>query len=367
MLWLQIDAAVVSQHEHLWATTISFIKCHEFLSPAQTLQSGGSVAYTLIKDRPNFLPVPEGVKNALEQHEEENDWVRVNGAEYTAFESWNIEKITSDQLLSDKTLNEVKQMALSDYDVAAFAVKHDGTIDFLRLDYRFEKNESLEPSDTYVSFFVNNAKMEEIQNRPVTLTQEDMLALTLQQRPFQIPVVANHACDTDEFFNTLDPEWGILIGCGLPAAYDQHWEEIGDLDSGDDYGQIIETAEEKGYDNIYYDKQGKAYGIRPATRHYTPNGALVPRVDKDLAFHLMKRHVKDELSIESFGPNYWGAYPAEFFRTDWLEDVPGGNTNSHSAPLMVYDETHNAGWMEQFSTDTTVHTLVYLASWAFEL
>jgi len=81
----------------------------------------------------------------------------------------------------------------------------------------------------------------------------------------------------------------------------------------------------------------------------------------------MKRHVKDESSIGSFGPNYWGPYPAEFFRVDWLEGVPGGNTNSHSAPLMVYDETHNAGWMEQFSTDTTVHTLAYLASWVFEL
>ena len=81
----------------------------------------------------------------------------------------------------------------------------------------------------------------------------------------------------------------------------------------------------------------------------------------------MKRHVKDESSIGSFGPNYWGPYPAEFFRVDWLEGVPGGNTNTYSAPLMVYDETHNAGWMEQFSNDTTVLTLLYLYSWVNEL
>ena len=55
----------------------------------------------------------------------------------------------------------------------------------------------------------------------------------------------------------------------------------------------------------------------------------------------MKKHVKDELSIGSFGPNYWGPYPADSFRTDWLEGVPGGDTDIHSAPLMVYDKTHN--------------------------
>ena len=60
-------------------------------------------------------------------------------------------------------------MALYHHDSAGFAVKHDGTIDFLRLDHRFDKNTSLEPSETYVSFFVNNAKLEWVKKRPVYL------------------------------------------------------------------------------------------------------------------------------------------------------------------------------------------------------
>ena len=40
----------------------------------------GNIAYTLLKDKPSFLPVPDSVKNALAKHQDGDGWIRVNGA-----------------------------------------------------------------------------------------------------------------------------------------------------------------------------------------------------------------------------------------------------------------------------------------------
>ena len=59
--------------------------------------------------------------------------------------------------------------------------------------------------------------------------------------------------------------------------------------------------------------------------------------------------------IAAFGPNYWGPLPLKHFE-DWFKDVPGGpgRTTSNHYPLMVWDNEHNKGWMDQFLDDPNV-------------
>lgn len=54
-------------------------------------------------------------------------------------------------------------------------------------------------------------------------------------------------------------------------------------------------------------------------------------------------------SISSMGPIYWGPLDVPIHEgassrfVEWLTDVPGGNTNTWSYPLMVYEDDHNEG------------------------
>ena len=64
-----------------------------------------------------------------------------------------------------------------------------------------------------------------------------------------------------------------------------------------------------------------------------------------------------------FGPNYWGPYPAAYFQADWLDGVEAG-TSSGDAPLMVYDETHNVGWMGQYLEDDLSIIISYMVAYA---
>jgi hypothetical protein len=58
------DAAELIEKNPSENTQVRFKRCNEMISPAQTWSSG-NIAYTLLKDKPSFLPVPDYVKNAL--------------------------------------------------------------------------------------------------------------------------------------------------------------------------------------------------------------------------------------------------------------------------------------------------------------
>ena len=58
------DAAEFIEQNPSENTQVRFKRCNEMISPGQT-QSMSNIAYTLLKDKPSFLPVPDTVKNAL--------------------------------------------------------------------------------------------------------------------------------------------------------------------------------------------------------------------------------------------------------------------------------------------------------------
>ena len=54
-----------------------------------------------------------------------------------------------------------------------------------------------------------------------------------QNLPYDIPVIANHACDWDgkydPTFMGIDIKWALYVQCSLPSGYDESWTQIGKL------------------------------------------------------------------------------------------------------------------------------------------
>ena len=79
-----------------------------------------NIAYTLLKDKPPFQPVPESVKSALTKHEDGDGWTRVNGAYPVASDFSGTGN--RDRYLGYQTLFTTKEEAISG-NYAGFAVK----------------------------------------------------------------------------------------------------------------------------------------------------------------------------------------------------------------------------------------------------
>ena len=128
----------------------------------------GNIAYTLLKDKPSFLPVPDSVKNALAKHQDGDGWIRVNGAYPVAQDFTGTGN--RDRHLGYQTLFTTKDEAIS-HNYAGFSVKEDGSVEFLPLDYRFDENTSIGSSDESISFFFHPYSLDRIKESPVTLNQ----------------------------------------------------------------------------------------------------------------------------------------------------------------------------------------------------
>ena len=127
----------------------------------------GNIAYTLLKDKPSFLPVPDSVKNALAKHQDGDGWIRVNGA-YPVAQDLAGPGIKDNRNLNSQTLFWTKEEAIL-LNYAAFSVKENGAVEYLPLDYRFDENTSIGPSDESISFFFHPYSLDRIKESPVTL------------------------------------------------------------------------------------------------------------------------------------------------------------------------------------------------------
>ena len=76
--------------------------------------------------------------------------------------------------------------------------------------------------------------MDRVKLLPVTFNQGEAERFVSQNLPFDLPVMANHTCDSDDQYDSsfmnIDSKWGLFVMCSLPSGYDGSWTEIGNAD-----------------------------------------------------------------------------------------------------------------------------------------